>query len=96
MSMPEIKNSTSPVCYQQALNDIVESIALEETALSHILNAEGEKVQRIVNDKCSSVDAILAVNQSVNETIKNVIKMQMLLQFKLEEAKKMVDQDLEE
>lgn len=32
----------------QAITDIIESVALEETALSHILNAEGEKIQKMV------------------------------------------------
>jgi hypothetical protein len=96
MSMPEIKTSHCPVSYEQAVNDIIGSIALEEAALAHILNAEGEKIQRIVNDKCASVGAILEVNSAVNETIKNVIKMQMLLQFKLEDAKKLVDEEPDE
>ncbi|MEG0542040.1 MAG: hypothetical protein RR528_06905, partial [Angelakisella sp.] len=32
----------------QAVIDIIESVALEQTALAHILNAEGEKIQKIV------------------------------------------------
>lgn len=32
----------------QAITDIIESIALQETALSHILNAEGEKMQAVI------------------------------------------------
>lgn len=43
MSMPIIEpsNTSRP----QAITDIIESVALEQTALSHILNAEGEKIQ---------------------------------------------------
>jgi hypothetical protein len=96
MSMPEIKTSNCPVSYEQSINDIIESIALEEAALAHILNAEGEKIQKVVNDKCTSVEGILNVNKSVNETIKNVIKMQMLLQFKLENAQKLVEEEIGE
>ena len=32
----------------QAITDLIQSVALEETALSHILNAEGEKIQKMV------------------------------------------------
>lgn len=32
----------------QAITDIIQSVALEQTALSHILNAEGEKIQKIL------------------------------------------------
>jgi hypothetical protein len=96
MSMPEIKTSNCPVSYEQSINDIIESIALEEAALAHILNAEGEKIQKVVNDKCTSVEGILNVNKSVNETIKNVIKMQILLQFKLENAQKLVEEEIGE
>jgi hypothetical protein len=96
MSMPEIKTACNPVSYSQSINDVIESIALEEAALAHILNAEGEKIQKVVNDKCTSVAGILDVNKSVNETIKNVIKMQMLLQFKLENAQNLVEEEVEE
>ena len=40
MGMPEIKSSN--VTRSQAITDILQSIALEEAALAHILNAEGK------------------------------------------------------
>ena len=46
MSMPSIARNPDPVTMHQAITDLLESIALEETAMSHILNAEGEKIQR--------------------------------------------------
>ena len=42
MGMPVITPSITTRA--QAVTDIIESVALEETALSHILNAEGEKI----------------------------------------------------
>ena len=39
MSMPTITTSPNPISMSQAITDLIESIALEETALSHILNA---------------------------------------------------------
>ena len=47
MGMPIITPSNTTRC--QAITDIIESVALEQTALSHILNAEGEKIQKVVS-----------------------------------------------
>lgn len=46
MTFPEIPEGT--VCKKQAAADIMESIALIEAAISHIVNAEGEKIQAVV------------------------------------------------
>ena len=53
MSMPVIKasNTSRP----QSVTDMIESIALEQTALSHILNAEGEKIQKVL-ESCSTFE----------------------------------------
>lgn len=40
MGMPVI--TASATTRDQAITDLIQSVALEETALSHILNAEGE------------------------------------------------------
>ena len=48
MSMPVIAMPCNPITMAQAVTDLLESIALEETALSHILNAEGEKIQKVL------------------------------------------------
>ena len=34
---------------EQAITDLIESIAMQERALSHILNAESEKMQTVIN-----------------------------------------------
>lgn len=68
---------------RQAITDIIESVALEQTALSHILNAEGEKIQRSVASS-TSVDEILAVNKSVQAMVNAISRLEMVLQSKLE------------
>lgn len=63
---------------------VIASIALEELSLAHILNAEGEKLQAVLEmNPCMS--EILEVNRSVQITLRSVINKQMLLQFKLED-----------
>lgn len=73
-----------------ACNDVLESIALMEAALSHILNAEGEKLQRIIattDDPC----VLLEVNKSVNTTLINATHLEQVLFHKLESIKEVCD-----
>lgn len=94
MSMPKISdiNPNINIKREDTINIIVASIAMEELALAHILNAEGEKLQYVlgtlegnVPDEVTICD-IMAVNESIQRTLRNVIKTEMLLQFKLEDA----------
>ena len=50
---------------QQAITDLLTSIALEQAALSHILNAEGEKVQKILSFQQLTAETVLQTNRSV-------------------------------
>ena len=44
MSMPSFPPNGADMTQEEALTMIIASIAMEELALSHILNAEGEKL----------------------------------------------------
>lgn len=66
-----------------ACGDILESIALQEAALAHILNAEGEKLQRAVGES-SDIHELLSVNKSVQTTLQNVTQLEKVLVTKLE------------
>ncbi|MEG1848054.1 MAG: hypothetical protein RRX92_03015 [Lachnospiraceae bacterium] len=81
MSMPVITPSTT--IRTQAITDIIESVALEQTALSHILNAEGEKIQKVVKD-ATTAEEMLAVNKSVQAMVGTITRLEMVLQSKLE------------
>lgn len=48
VSMPEFPKPIPDLTQEQALTMILSSIALEEVALSHIINAEGEKIQYVL------------------------------------------------
>ncbi|SEF58840.1 hypothetical protein SAMN05660865_00553 [Caloramator fervidus] len=84
MSMPTI----TPVSQEQAISDLLETIALQEAGLAHIINAEGEKIQAAVRKEGVTIDELLKVNQSVSDVLTKVIKMEMMLEFKLEEVSK--------
>ena len=81
MGMPVIMPGTATRC--QAITDIISSVALEQTALSHILNAEGEKLQRIVAE-AASPEELLAANKSVNSMVDSIARLEMLLHSKLQ------------
>lgn len=68
----------------QAITDIIESIALQETALSHILNAEGEKMQAVIAMEDISAAELLELNRSVELLVGAVTRLEIILQSKLE------------
>jgi hypothetical protein len=53
--------------------------------LAQILNKEGEKIQAAL-DLHPSIEELLLINKSVNRTLGNVIKKEMLLLFKIQYA----------
>ncbi|MEG2251574.1 MAG: hypothetical protein RSC98_00905 [Clostridia bacterium] len=77
--MPVIVPGT--VTLEQAISDIIESVALEQTGLSLILNAEGEKIQAAVAE--GSIAEMLSVNSSVQSMVNAVASLEMVLQNKL-------------
>ena len=66
MGMPIITPGTGT--REQALTDIIESIALQEAALAHILNAEGEKMQTIICMKEISTKELFELNSKTSHT----------------------------
>src|SRR5574344_986924 len=83
MSMPIIK--PSGIKRKESITDIVESVALEQTALSHILNAEGEKIQKVLEEERNTTNGdVLKVNESVQTTINSITRLETILQGKLE------------
>lgn len=88
MSMPNIPDIKPEIVLNrcEVINLLLTSIALEEIGMSHIINAEGEKIQQILKDHCVSLHDALKINHSVERMLRNIIKNQMLLQFKLEDV----------
>ena len=89
MSMPSFPPNGADMTREDALTMIVASIAMEELALSHILNAEGEKLQYILGTlpgtkPCAGPQEVLEVNRSVTTLLEAVTQNQMLLKSKLE------------
>ncbi|MCL2853073.1 MAG: hypothetical protein FWE20_08595 [Defluviitaleaceae bacterium] len=68
---------------KQCENDLIESIAMVEAALSHILNAEGEKLQKAV-EIAGSTEDLLEVNKSVTKMIISATQLEYMLYLKLD------------
>lgn len=82
MGMPIIKPST--ITRGEAVGDIIESVAIEEAAFAHILNAESEKLMAVISNSEATAEQLLAINKSVKKTISAISKLEMQLQAKLE------------
>lgn len=102
MSMPNIPdiNPKVNIDIKDTVSMLLSSIALEEMGLSHIINAEAEKVQYVVGTlhenqynpcKQTSTNDLIRVNKSIDRTLRGVLKNQMLLQMKLEDTMDLCD-----
>lgn len=63
--------------------EIMHSIALEEAGIAHILNAEGEKIQKAVASS-DNIEQLICVNESVKRTLTQVTLLEGMLYSKLE------------
>jgi hypothetical protein len=96
MSMPKFPNAPN-LMLDDSIAQIISSIAMEELALSHILNAEGEKIQYALGTletpdrrhepiPPATIDELLEVNESVKSMLCAVSMNQMLLLSKMSSA----------
>lgn len=84
--MAETNNANRPNCFPKTcpiLLDIATSIAHEEDALACILNAECEKINRIVSSY-SDLDSLIAIDTSVQVTLERITELEGVLKAKLD------------
>jgi hypothetical protein len=78
----------NPCCYETGINfhngcnNIIASISLIEAAIAHILNSEGEKIQRML-EISNCPDDLLVLNKSVTDVIIQVTQLEQVLCEKL-------------
>lgn len=80
MSKPSIQKPSR----NEAINNIINSIAHEENALADIVTAESQKIQKVVNCDYVDTDTLLCVNKSVQLTINAITRLEVLLATKLD------------
>ena len=100
MSMPSIPdiNPKIDIDRKDVINLLLASIAFEELGLAHLINAEAEKIQAVLGtleggnsfNSCS-INDLLNINKSVRKTLEDIIKKEMLLQFKLQSVLEVPD-----
>lgn len=81
MGMPVIRPGT--ITREESVADIISSIAAQESAIAHILNAESEKLQAIINMPDASASDLMAANRSVKTAVDTVIQLESALKNKL-------------
>jgi hypothetical protein len=92
MSLPSFPNVNPPIQREDAVNQILSSIAMEELGLSHILNAEGEKMQYILgtlpglSGPAATVKDVLNANESVRSLLETAVQNQIFLKGKMQGA----------
>ena len=72
------------VTLEQAVIDLVESIALQESALSHILCAESQKMKTALAMNEIDLCKLLEVNDSATNMVHAVANLELVLKDKLE------------
>lgn len=90
MSRPQFPD-TPDLSRQDAINQVIASIASEELALSHIVNAEGEKIQYAVGTipglvDGSTIEDVTNINESASGMLGTVLENQIILTGKLTQA----------
>lgn len=92
MSLPSFPVVDPPIGRDDAVNQILSSIAMEELGLSHILNAEGEKLQYILgtlpglSGPAATVSDVLAADESVRSLLETAVQNQLFLKTKMQSA----------
>ncbi len=86
MGMPEVPKRDKLPNIKDVLIQILESVALEELAMAHILNAEGEKMQAVIANinHCNFCDdCITDAFKATNTTISSLIMKEWVMLNKI-------------
>lgn len=68
---------------KDAITNIIDSVAKEQSALSKILSAESKKIEKVL-EICTSEEGIIKVNKSVKSMVNAITRLEGLLVGKLE------------
>lgn len=82
MGMPQIPEGTNRPTFDETIIDLLESIALDHMSLSHIMNAEGEKLQELINKyACEEIGygQLECSCKNTNRLINDIIMKEWLL-----------------
>ncbi len=89
MGMPQVPERENLPDIEAVVIQILEAVALEELAMAHIINAEGEKLQALVKqlNQCDNFsDNILDAFKVTNTTINSLIMKEWIMLNKINTA----------
>jgi len=90
MSLPEI--TASSLTRDDAINQVIVSIALEEVGLGNLINSEAEKLQYALGTLSGStgtaatIEEVLEINRSIRDVLQEALRNQELLKNKLRDT----------
>jgi hypothetical protein len=78
---------------QKIIDITLASIALEQDGLARIIKAEGDKLKQMMNRKnsCLTPEEFIAVNESVQKTLREVSKKEMLLESRIQNVINLIE-----
>ena len=82
MGMPIIQ--PGQISTGEAVGNIIESIAMQEAAQAHILNAESEKILTMINNVNVTPQQLLRINKCTKDMINSIVRQETILQAKLD------------
>lgn len=95
MSFPNIPDvdASVDISLEDSINLLLASVAFEELGLAHLINSEAEKIQYVLGTiegqtkltTPPTIEELLKIDSSVDHTLKDIIKKEMLLEFKVED-----------
>ena len=96
MSLPVFPELPEGFTFENSIFQILTSIAMEEIGLSHIINAEGEKLQYILGTLPGvpppvpppTMEQVLEVNDSIMDVLRSISFSHMFLSAKMADALK--------
>lgn len=95
-NMPDL-NPDLNIKFENAINLLLTSISMEEMSISKLLEVETSKLSLNTDDFKTCKDQTLNdvdLNKSVNDTIKNMLMFQMLLQLNIESIKDLIPSNM--
>jgi hypothetical protein len=90
VSMPQIPQNPFRPSFSEVIIDLLESIALEETAISRLLHAKAEEIQAFVGKNldfptCPTTQDVLSFNHQIHQFIDVIVMKEWLLLRKFEQ-----------
>lgn len=84
--MPHFPDIRNPAPQDEIIDRLLETIALEELSLAHLVNAEAEKIQAVAEAGVIgpvSTEELAKINHSVKEVLEAAVKKEEQLHHKL-------------